>query len=658
MNHVTESVTEDQMPFSLRLQSDRPLRQKLFDLVQRPLERMLSLDRLNALYAAVQVRHPAESFCQGVLDVLNVSVRMEQADLDRIPRTGPVVVVANHPFGALDGIILACMLKRVRPDVKIMANFLLERIPELRELFFFVDPFGGSQSVRRSMRGLRDSMQWIEKGGLLATFPAGEVAHFDMRQRAVVESPWNSSIVRLIRRSQAPVVPVFFNGANGKLFHMAGLVHPSLRTAMLPNEVFNKRNQTIEARIGRPIAWKQLSGFSTDEEMAGYLRLRTHMLANRAASRSVQQVDGAKLGIEKVALAPVLAEIHDRALVAGQPSLRSCTPGPTRRDELRAGAQLSDIVSGESAEVLSAELARLPDACRLVRTEEYTVFQTTSHQTPHMLREIGRLREITFRQTGEGTGKEIDLDEFDAHYRHLFVWNHRKCELVGAYRMGLSKPIMRYMGKAGFYTYTLFDYKTQLLEQMGPSIELGRSFIRDEYQRSFQPLLLLWKGIGAFVCANPEYKVLFGPVSINADYQSMSRQIMVQFMRASLFVPGLARLVRPRTPFRERRVANCEMLTRVVKDIDNVTELVNEIERDQRGVPILLKQYLRMGGKVLGFNIDPEFSDVLDALVMVDLRQTNRRMLGRYLTETGMKQFLEYHQTPLDLPEEPALVEV
>lgn len=263
-----------------------------------------------------------------------------------------------------------------------------------------------------------------------------------------------------------------------------------------------------------------------------------------------------------------------------------------------------------------------------------------------MLRELGRLREITFRGSEEGTGTPCDLDRFDREYLHLFIWNREKREIAGAYRLGQADVLLNRHGLKGLYTRTLFKYQRRLLNQINPALEMGRSFVRPEYQRSFTSLLLLWRGIGEFVVRNPRYKALFGPVSINREYQSLSKQLMVSFIRLNNFEDALSQCVRPRKPFKMPypRGYDLTLTSSVIRDVDGISSLIAEIENDHKGIPVLLKQYIKLGGKILAFNRDPDFSDVLDGLIYVDLSKTKPRLLARYMGKEGTQSFLAYHR--------------
>lgn len=576
------------------------------------LHRMLLLDRVNELFEQVHQTPGSGSFCARMLDCLHVQPRVSEVDLSRIPRQGPVVAVANHPFGVIEGTILAAILPSIRPDVKIMTNFLIAEFPELHDLCIFVDPFGGEQSIQANQRGLRESLQWLKQGGMLVIFPAGEVAHLDLKQRQITDPPWNEKVARIVRLTGSSVLPMYFHGANSALFHILGLLHPRLRTALLPHEFLNKRHAGIELRIGNPLPSKKLQAFPDDGALIRHMRHRTYLLQGRQARR------------------------------------RSLAPPFLRK---RSGyTALAELIPPVGAETLRAEIGGLPTDRFLAQSGELIAVLARASEIPRALREIGRLREMTFRLTGEGTGKSIDLDSFDSHYLHLFLWNKEAGEIAGAYRLGPTDRIISRFGKKGLYTSTLFAYKTAFLNRIDPALEMGRSFVRPEYQKSYAPLLLLWKGIGQFVVQNPRYKMLFGPVSISNEYNAASRQLMVTFLKTYTRSDDLARLVRARSPFRVRPIRALEgigqeLQSMAVWDIEELSALIADIETDQKGVPILLKQYLKLGGKLAGFNVDPHFANALDGLIVVDLAQTDPRVLDRYMGKKGAAAFLEYHQT-------------
>jgi putative hemolysin len=487
-----------------------------------------------------------------------------------------------------------------------MANYLLGRIPDIRDFFLLVDPFGTETSARENLRPLREAIRWVQGGGMLAVFPAGEVAHAGLRTREVTEPEWSTTVARIARKAGAPVLPMYFHGRNSTMFQLLGMVHPKLRTALLPRELLKKRGGRIELRVGSPIPHRKFSAAGDDRQIADFLRQRTLVLRHRVK-----------------------------------------TTAAAARPTLVAHASMEKIAGPEPRDVISREIASLPASQMLADGGEMAVYEAQAHQIPHLLREIGRQREITYRATGEGTGKAIDLDRFDQWYTQLFVWHKTAGEVVGAYRLGPTDEIVAAHGPARLYTSTLFKYGPGLLDRLGPAIELGRSFIRAEYQRTYAPLLLLWKGIGRFVVNRPQCKSLFGPVSISNDYQTASKQLMVRFLEASHGAADLAGLTRPRHPFRQAGMGGLppgSRLDRLVHDGDVVDDVVAELEPDGKGMPVLLRQYLKLGARFFSFNVDPDFSDALDALMIVDLTRTDRKLLTRYMGAEGMGEFIEYHR--------------
>lgn len=333
-----------------------------------------------------------------------------------------------------------------------------------------------------------------------------------------------------------------------------------------------------------------------------------------------------------------LLDIDLRGLIAGIVSR------PYRA--ARAPAADVDAVIDEVPRArLQAEIDALLPYQRLVDRGRFHVYCAHADQIPSGLQEIGRLRELTFRAVGEGTGRGADIDVFDAFYLHLFLWDARNASIAGAYRLGLVDQILARHGKRGLYTHSLFKYRTRLLDSLSPAIELGRSFVRTEYQRSFTALPLLWAGIGRFVERCPQYAVLFGPVSISARYAAASRRLIVEYLSAHRIHPRLAREVTPRHPFPagSRTATPDHAMPATPDSVDELSRLIARIEHDGKGVPVLLRQYLELGGKVLGFSLDRDFADTLDGLIMVDLREVDEAVMARYMGKRGAATFRAYH---------------
>lgn len=584
-----------------------PITRTLFQGLAPLIESVLRMERINHHYSyAARTTFP-ELFAARVLRSMNVTIDVCAEELDSIPREGPLVLVSNHPFGGLEGLILPTVFETIRPDMKFIANFLLSLIPELADSFFSVNPFGGKKAVQQNFTGVRRAIEWLKEGHAITVFPAGEVSHLQLRHMQIMDGPWNPMAARIIQATGSTTLPVFFYGLNSRFFQAIGLFHPMLRTLMLTRELVKKENSTISVRIGRAISSEKSASFDTPEKLTDYLRLRTYILQNRETRPS-------RFRFPRLIKLPA--------------------------------AESVPVAEPGSRENLVRELDELPAANVLIDKPPMRVFCFSASQGPALLNEIGRLREMTFRQVGEGSGKSRDLDDFDQYYIHIIVWDQENHEIVGAYRAGRSDEILAVKGKKGLYTSTLFNYKSDLLKQICPALELGRSFIQMRYQKQFSSLMLLWKGIGQYVVRNPRYRYLLGPVSISREYSDLSRWLLKQFLQQNYHHPELAKKVKPLNPLKLKDVRLWSHSTscQVVQDIEEVEELIREMEKEMQGVPVLLRQYLKLDAKLLGLNIDPDFGHVLDALLLIDLMQVNEKILYKYMGKDGAESFLLHNR--------------
>jgi putative hemolysin len=559
---------------------------KLF--VPEELVRSYSASRLDGQTAA--------EFTGCMLRQLQIGYEIEESDRNRIPASGAALVVANHPFGMLEGLILVDMLEKVRTDFRIVANGILATTPALHEKVFFVNPFDNASATENG-RSLRLSLDWLRRGGMLVMFPAGEVSYLNWGESPVADPKWNSASARLARKVGCPTVPLFFEGANSLPFQMLGAIHPSLRTLNLARELVKKRSHTINVRVGTSISAAVLKSYPDAESATEYMRARTYLLLNRPA----------------------------RPSTLAQPRIQPA----------------SASVPQES---IAREVERLDPQQTLGSGGEFKVVIAAADEIPNLLVEIGRCRELTYRAVGEGTGKALDLDEFDRHYRHLILWHAADRRLAGAYRLAATSDVLASQGIKGLYTSTLFHYAPEFFDRIGPALELGRSFICADYQKHYSPLLLLWKGIANYVQRRPECAVLFGAVSISSDYQSLSRSLIVDYLKGHL-ANELAGLVRPRRGFHRHLPLpkHVKLLGRLIGSVDELSASVQDLELDGKGLPVLIRQYMKLGGQFLGFNVDPHFSNALDALVFADLRVAAAPMLERVMGRAGAQAFRSYH---------------
>ena len=548
------------------------------------LSRLLKLEYLDQFCSETRETAAGLGFLREALNRLRISVDISPEDLARIPKSGPVVAVANHPFGMAEGITLIWLLAQHRPDFRVLANDMLGALPDVRPFLIMVDPFGGESANRANRRGLREALQWLEKGGMLLMFPAGEVSHVRFRPPGIHDPNWNRTAAALIKRTGAAALPLYIEGSNSALFQIAGIVHPRLRTALLPRELLNKQGHVLQMRVGHPAAASTFESMD-DERATDLLRRKTYWLAHRKPRTS---------------------------------------QSPRR---LRADTPLFEPIP---AEWLCSELTALPADRLLVESGNWQVLLATRGDCPFVVREIGRLREQTFRQAGEGTGKPDDLDDFDDHYLHLVLWRKDSWDIAGAYRLCGTD-------RAGgqLYTKTLYRFSPQFFEQITPALELGRSFIRLGHQRSFQPLLLLWRAIGEYVARNPRYRYLFGSVSISNSYQKASRVLMANTLLRLVGMPELAPLAKPRRPFIHLPVNDLPR-PESIKDMES---WIADLEPTGEGMPVLIRQYLKMGGRFATFHVDHSFGQTLDGLIVVDLTKTEPKLLERYLGKAGVANF-------------------
>ena len=571
-------------------------------------ENVLSLRRCRKIYAELPSDTDPAEFFRKFLEAMDIASSLPMEDRTNIPSKNAAIVIANHPFGAIEGILLADLMLTKRRDVKILANSILHRIPQLQKILIPVDPFDSKKAVRNNIGSIRAAIQWVKDGGMLIVFPSGEVSHVKLSSGSISDPPWDIGIGRIIHKTRAPVLPVFFRGSNGPLFQALGILHPRLRTALLPRELINKRHKIIDLRIGKLIPYRWLIHYKSDTELLDYLRWRTYLLGYSFKKGSIRR----------------------------------------KFFSIASEKRIEPIVKAQKPERCAEEIDRLPKKQMLIKSGDYAVWMAKAHQIPYLLLEIGRLREISFRLASEGTGKPLDLDYFDAHYTHIFLWDLSKRDIVGAYRLAQTDKILRQYGQSGLYTNTLFNSNGEFYNKIGPALEMGRSFVHPDYQKSYSPLLMLWKGIGRFIVENPQYRILFGPVSISRDYTDLSRQLIATTLLKHSQAKDLALLIRPRKPLRLKpitiRGCNHRQFGKYGKDIKEVFSIIADIELDNKDVPVLLRHYLNLGGQLLSFGEDKRFGNVMDGLVIVDLLQTEEKTLRRYLGTNGAEIFLRYHR--------------
>ncbi len=538
---------------------------------------IMRLNKINKLYSDAYDEDPT-AFLDRLIEQLGVTIDIREEDLQKIPEKGAFITISNHPFGGLDGIILIKLLSRIRPDYKVMANFLLKKIEPIRDYFLGVNPFENQKSIS-STAGIKEALRHLAEGKPLGLFPAGEVSAYQADSNMVEDREWGAAGLKIIKRAGVPVVPIYFKGSNSLLFHMLGLIHPMLRTVKLPSELLNKKNTVVKLRIGNPISVETQNSFTDLVQYGKFLRAKTYLL-------------GSALEVKKFFLKSPKA----------QPKAEKIAPA---------------IESG----ILLKEVKGIKEDYHLFSMKNYSVYCAPSIKIPNVLNEIGRLREVTFRAVGEGTNRSVDMDEYDLYYYHLFIWDDDANQIVGAYRVGKGKEIIDRYGIKGFYINSLFRIRKAMLPVLYESIELGRSFIIEEYQRKPLPLFLLWKGILYFLIKNPEYRYLIGPVTISGKYAEVSKELIMKFIVRNYYNNELARYVSSRSKYRvETKDPDVDVMLQAIQgNISLLDKMIGDIEPSNDKLPILLKKYISLNARIIGFNIDPKFNMCLDGLLILDL---------------------------------------
>ncbi len=570
------------------------------------LDRCLGLDAMQNIYDLICSNRDASlGFEENFFKVTNTSYCILPKDLSYIPKEGPLIIVSNHPFGMLDGLAILAIFKKVRPDVRLMANHYLGLIPEIDEVLFGVDVFETKASIKRNISTLKEAINWLQQDNSLIVFPSGEVSHLHLKQKVVVDGQWSHTIARIQQLTKATILPVYFHGKNSMLFHLSGLLNPRLRTMLLPREFTKKvsKNVEVQVQVGRPITPIRLANFHNDREKTNFLRLCTYLQKYSDYFERTKEQNTA------------IPAIQGEAIIDPIP-----------------------------IEHILAEIEALPEQSLLHRHRNFSVFYARSHDIPHTLSEICRLREINFRLIGEGSGKSLDIDRYDQNYMQLFIWDHDTHAIVASCRFAKVDELLKKQGLEGLYTYSLFDFSHEFIYKMTPAIEFGRLFVNLNHRSKSHGLRLVWTGLLKWTVRNPHYRYFFGGVSISKFYTSMSHNLIIDFCKRKRYDEELAAYVTPRCPFQQKPLkVEKKLLNELVYDFDKLSELINQIDPNQTGVPMLFKKYQLFNYRVLGFNVDKDFSDVTDALTYSDLTTVSSSVLERFLEKDEAQKILQYH---------------
>ncbi|MBW1657865.1 GNAT family N-acyltransferase [Flavobacterium quisquiliarum] len=564
------------------------------------LMKVLKISTLNKIYD--RNKHLEDlAFLNGILDEMEIKFEIPEEDLKRLPKDGAYITISNHPLGGIDGILLLKLMLEREPNFKIIANFLLHRIVPMKKYIMPVNPFENHKDAKSSVIGIKETLRHLSDGKPLGIFPAGEVSTYK-DGKLVVDRPWEEGALKLIRKAKVPVVPIYFHAKNSKLFYWLSKIDDTLRTAKLPSELLTQKDRVIKVRIGKPISVSEQNEIESFEEYSEFLRKKTYMLAN-PFEKDTKLLDTASLKIPK---AP------------------------------------KKIVTPASESKLIDEVQALRDSdARFLQSKNYEVFFASAKQIPNILHEIGRLREITFREVGEGTNESIDLDEYDQYYHHMFLWDDETKKIAGAYRMGLGSEIYPKYGIEGFYLTDLFRFEPELHDMMHKSIEMGRAFIVKEYQQKPMPLFLLWKGIIHTTLRHPEHKYLVGGVSISNQFSDFSKSLMIEFMKSNYYDPYIAQYIHPKKAYKVKlKDADKDFIfDEAESDLNKFDKIIDELEPGNLRLPVLIKKYIKQNARVVAFNVDPLFNNAIDGLMYIRIAD---------IPESTMKPVIEEFQIELE----------
>lgn len=565
--------------------------------------RLTKIDEVNKLYDVLKDK-VGKDFFDSFVRERDLKYIVFEEDLARIPKTGPFILVSNHPLGAIDGILMTKILTEIRPDFKIMGNFLLEKIEPMKPYVISVNPFENRKELKSSSTGMRGSLKHLEEGGCIGIFPAGEVSNRNNEFSEIMDKKWEKPALKLIKMARVPVVPMYFHAKNSRLFYQMAKLHPDLQTLLLPSEMMHKREKPIRVRLGKPVSVKVLEDHDSIEEMGEFLQKKIQLLKTYYEKRK---------------------SLADRLNI---PNLR------LNFALLKEENVIQNIIDETPTQDIVAEIEALSKNDKMLfRNGNYEVFFASYNDIPSIMREIGRQRELTFRKIGEGSNLPFDLDEYDEHYHHLFLWDSQAKKLAGAYRMALGAEVMKKHGIDGFYTSSLFEFDPELRPFFRKVIEMGRAYISSEYQQKPLPLFLLWRGIVHVCLRNPEHKFLMGGVSISDKFSEFSKSLMIEFMRSHYYDSAVAQYIHPKHDFKVKLKERDKNLffDEVESDLNKLDKIIDDLEPEMR-MPVLIKKYIKQNAKVISFNVDPSFNDAIDGLMYIRISE---------LPESTIKPVLE-----------------
>jgi len=556
------------------------------------LDRLLGIKKLNNLYLEQNFSGlNKQDFSDKLLDALGVSILSVDKLLKKIPKTGRCIVVCNHPYGMVEGVIIANLLTNYRKDTKVMANIALKVFKEINEYFIFANPLKPKAAINTT--AIKQCYRHVENDGLLVIFPAGRVSFYQNEHKQITDGHWNRLAVNIANKTQSPILPIFISGTNSALFHRLGRVYYRFRLLMLAREMFKLQNHQITLSANNLITPKHLDPFNNSEMKNNLLRIQCYL--------------------------------NDQQYFQ-----------PWPKDDVKTS--ISPVADKTDGALIKSELDLLPEKQHLLSFKHYAVYYGYQRQIPNCVKEIARLRELTFRDLDEGSGEPYDTDKFDATYMHLFIYDNNNNQITGAYRIGQTDILQKQGGLEQLYLSQMFNFNTDFVSQQEPCLEMGRSFIIASEQKSYHSLLLLWKGIGAYVCQNPRYRTFYGTVSLSKQYDPRSVAIMEKTMvKASVGVTA-------KTAFSgQLHPEVTQFIEKNTVELEGLSAIISAIEKDGKDIPVLLKQYHKLGANFHCMAIDTNFNQTPGLLLSVHLPSAPQKLLKLYLSD-NKAEYLAYKE--------------
>ena len=520
-------------------------------------------------------------FVDSMLELLHIEYTIKPNELKNIPSTGKILVIANHITGASDAFALVQLIasRRENKKVRLMVNGMLMGVTQASDIIIPVDNITGA-ITKTSVKTINEALDNEEA---VVIFPAGIVNRLSFH--GIKDTPWKASFLKIATRNNTPILPIKIEGRNSILFYFISLILPKKLSGllMLPREfAIAGEMKPLVFTIGRVIPVSSFSDKSIP--IAEYLKLfYTHLYALGTKKKSLFQTE------------TTITSAHNKMLL---------------KEEVN------------NAEVLGHTL----DGKKIILTE--------AKNAPFLMQELGRVREVSFRAIGGGTGGAKDNDLYDNYYKHLILWDEEDLEIVGAYRIGEVAQIIKNRGMKGLYTYNLCNFNEHFQDYCNNSVELGRSFVQPKYWGS-RALDNLWQGVGAYLAKNPHIVYTYGTVTINADTPKQAVAALVYFY--SLHFSCDTDMMSAKTPYfmSYEQKQEFDMLFKYKSYKDGFVVLKKYLKDLGTSVPTLFKQYAELydegAVRFFDFSINEELHGVVEGFIIADNSKMKEAKRKRYI---------------------------